>query len=63
MALLASGVAANLNIDVFAPSNFMQKNLVQSLIKTATEERPALTGSVAYSQCDDDAGVFSLDTK
>ena len=61
IALVAS-VAAE-KIDVFAPQNFLQKNLIQSMLKTVSQERPLTLGEVTFDQCDDDAGVFTLDTK
>ena len=64
-ALLASSASAHAEhkINPFAVENFMTKNLLPSLIKTATMETPNDVGVVTFSQCDDDAGAFTLDTK
>ena len=64
-ALIASGASAHAEhkINPFAVENFMNKNLLPSLIKTATMETPNDIGIVTFNQCDDDAGAFTLDTK
>ena len=66
IALLASGAAANLKIDLYNPMNLLKYNngpvnTIQSLIKAA--QTPSVGGSVTYAQCDDDAGSFTLDKK
>ena len=62
-ALIASSASAEHRLNVFAAENFLSKNLVQSLIKTAMMDTPNDVGKVVYNQCDDDAGAFTLDTK
>ena len=64
-ALVASAASTHTEhkINPFAVENFMNRNLLPSLIKTATMETPDDIGKVTFSQCDDDAGAFTLDTK
>ena len=61
-AIALATVAAH-EINVFAPQNFLQKNLIQSLLRTVTMDAPLTLGEVTYGQCDDDAGAFTLDMK
>ena len=55
--LIAATAAADVQVDMF--SHFKVKNLVKMLL---TQRRDApLTGGVAWSQCEDDFGVFQFD--
>ena len=63
-ALIASVAAhSEHRINPFAVENFMNRNLLSSLIKTATMDTPNDIGVAHFTQCDDDAGAFTLDTK
>ena len=65
-ALIASGASANhaeIRINAFAPENYLNKNLVPNLLKSAFVGQQNDIGVATFSQCDDDAGAFTLDTK
>lgn len=50
-----------LNIDLFNPANFSNHGLVKNLLESKANQIVG-TGDVTYGQCDDDFGVFTLDT-
>lgn len=59
---LVSVASANTDyqeLDVFNPKNFMTANFTKNMIAVTDVQG---TGEVTYSQCDDDFGVFILDT-
>ena len=65
-ALLASSAMAThseIRINAMAPENYLNKNLMSSLLKTPFLTQKNDVGVVTFTQCDDDAGAFTLDTK
>ena len=59
----SDSVTANqTKIDLFAPKNFLSTNLVQGLISAVTMKESVNSGVVVFSQCQDEAGAFLLDT-
>eukprot|EP00355_Strombidium_rassoulzadegani_P004938 CAMPEP_0168613368 /NCGR_PEP_ID=MMETSP0449_2-20121227/3414_1 /TAXON_ID=1082188 /ORGANISM="Strombidium rassoulzadegani, Strain ras09" /LENGTH=169 /DNA_ID=CAMNT_0008653997 /DNA_START=54 /DNA_END=563 /DNA_ORIENTATION=- len=61
---VAKSASSDIKIDLFNTKhfNFKTENLVSSLLKSVSFISANELGKVSYSQCDDDAGVFILDT-
>ena len=64
--LLALGLASaaqvdHLEIDAFNPVNFMKLDVAKTLVKSVTDEPVQGKGDVTFTQCDDDAKVFTFD--
>ena len=56
MSILETGI----QIPLFNPDNFAKANLVKELMMSKVANFKG-TGDVVYTQCDDDAGAFTLD--
>lgn len=54
-----------IKIDLFAPQNFLTKNLIQSLIQSLGDRSNEIgdaIGVAKFTQCPDDVNAFVLDT-
>ena len=65
--LAAIGCTQAHNIDLFNPANFAnmgQHQLVKQMLESTSlvSVSDAVNGAVTFTQCDDDVGVFNLDT-
>ena len=51
-----------MELPVFSGESFAQTNIIKSMLETTTLIAVGGVGEVTYGQCDDDMGVFTLDT-
>lgn len=51
-----------MELPVFSGESFAQTNIIKSMLESTTLVAVGGVGEVTYGQCDDDMGVFTLDT-